>query len=62
MSKTINCPSGAYITLHDTPPTFAIQLHRYGNVRVVLDKKVIPELILHLQEMQDEPTRKQSKC
>jgi len=46
--KTINSPSGPYITVKEQENTFSIQLHRSGNVSVVLDKKVIPELIEEL--------------
>lgn len=55
--KTINSPSGPYITVTEQESTFSIQLHRYGNVSVVLDKKVIPELILALEEMQCQTER-----
>ena len=55
--KTINSPSGPYITVKEGESTFSIQLHRYGNVSVVLDKKVIPELILALEEMQCQTER-----
>lgn len=52
--KTINSPNGAYISLHQQPNTFSIQLHRYQNIHVVLDRKVIPQLILALKELQDD--------
>ena len=51
--KTINSPSGPYITVKEQENTFSIQIHRYGNVSVVLDKKVIPELIEELREIND---------
>ena len=51
--KTINTTSGdPYISLIDNDDTFAIQLHRYGRVIVTLDKRVIPEMIEHLQRLQ----------
>ena len=51
--KTINTTSGdLYISVIDNGDTFAIQLHRYGRVVVTLDKRVIPEVIEHLQRLQ----------
>ena len=51
--KTINTTSGApYISLIDDGDTFAIQLHRYGRVVVTLDKRVIPQMIEYLQQLQ----------
>ena len=50
--KTINTTSGdPYVSLIDNGDTFAIQLHRYGRVVVTLDKRVIPEMIEHLQRL-----------
>ena len=50
---TINTTTGdPYVSLIDNGDTFAIQLHRYGRVVVNLDKRVIPELIEHLQRLQ----------
>ena len=51
---TINEPNGdPYISVIDCGETFGIQVHRYDN-RVVLhfDKRVIPEMIEHLQKLQ----------
>jgi hypothetical protein len=49
---TINEPNGnPYISIHDRGEMFAIQLHRYEDVMVVLDKRVIHELTTHLQDM-----------
>jgi hypothetical protein len=51
--KTINTTSGdPYVSVIDNGDTFAIQLHRYGRVVVTLDKRVIPELIEHLEWLQ----------
>jgi hypothetical protein len=51
--KTINTTSGdPYVSVIDNGDTFAIQLHRYGRVVVILDKRVIPEMIEHLQQLQ----------
>ena len=51
--KTINTTSGdPYVSLIDAGETFSIQLHRYGRVVVNLDKRVIPEMIEHLQRLQ----------
>jgi hypothetical protein len=50
---TINTTKGdPYVSLIDNGDTFAIQLHRYGRVVVNLDKRVIPEMIEHLQRLQ----------
>ena len=51
--KTINTTSGdPYVSIIDAGETFSIQLHRYGRVVVTLDKRVIPEMIEHLQKLQ----------
>lgn len=42
-----------YVSVIDEGMTFALQLHRYGRVVVVLDKKVLPELIDILKHLQD---------
>lgn len=51
--ETINTTSGdPYVSLIDCGETFSIQLHRYGRVVVNLDKRVIPEMIEHLQKLE----------
>lgn len=53
--KTINTTNGdPYISIIDEGNTFAIQLHRYNRVVVTLDKKVIPEMIKYLKELDNE--------
>ena len=50
---TINTTMGEpYVSVIDCGDTFAIQLHRYGRVVITLDKRVIPEMIEHLQRLQ----------
>jgi hypothetical protein len=45
-------PNGTpYISIHDRGDLFAIRLHRYDNIFVTLDKRVIPQLIEQLQDM-----------
>lgn len=58
MSKTITYPNGKpYITVNANDNTFSIQLNRYDNIFVVLDKKVIPELIEALKEIENDTRR-----
>ena len=55
--KTINTTSGdPYVSIIDCGETFSIQLHRYGRVVVNLDKRVIPEMIKYLSELNHEST------
>lgn len=53
--KTINSTDGTpYVSVIDNGDTFAVQLHRYGRVVVTLDKRVLPELIEHLTDLQND--------
>jgi hypothetical protein len=55
MNKTISTTNGTpYITLLDSGECFQIQLHRYGEIFVTLDKKVVPEMIEFLMEIGNE--------
>ena len=50
----INTTNGyPYISIHDKNQTFNIQLHRYNDVYLNLDKKVLPELIEALIRLRD---------
>lgn len=52
-AKTIYTPSGEpYLSVIDQGEIVALQLHRYSRVVVTLDRKVIPELIEHLKELE----------
>jgi hypothetical protein len=53
--RLITTTSGTpYISIIDSSDTFSIQLHKYQNVMVVLDKRVLPELIEYLTELKNE--------
>lgn len=56
MNYPIKTPSGkTYITIVDVNKhIFTIRLDEYQNVSVVLDKKVLPDLIKILTEIQNE--------
>ena len=50
--KTINTTSGdPYVSLIDSGETFSIQ---YGRVVVTLEKRVIPEMIKYLTELNND--------
>jgi hypothetical protein len=60
MNYPIKTPSGrTYITIIDVNQhIFNIRLDNYRNVSVVLDKKVIPDMIKILTEIQNENIHK----
>ena len=56
MNYPIKTPSGrTYITIVDVNKhVFNIRLDEYQNVSVVLDKKILPDMIRILQELNNE--------
>ena len=56
MNYPIKTPSGKpYITIVDVNKhIFTIRLDEYQNVSVVLDKKILPDMIRILQELNNE--------
>ena len=60
MNYPIKTPSGrTYITIVDVNKhIFNIRLDEYQNVSVVLDKKVLPDMIRILQELNNEDIHK----